>query len=451
MIDENIFKLESGESLTLFEKTLIGQIRQVCDSFPKPTIARIVGGWVRDKILGKENDDIDIAIEGCDCRAFTEKYNETFPITKIAIIEPNPGMSKHLTIARICINNEFWLDVCSLRPDDFTNPDSNSIGTPLSDARRRDFTINALFFNVNLCKVEDFVGGIDDLKNGIIRTPIDPNITLSDDPLRAIRSFRFAIKFSFKIDQSILDYIPSLKKAIAENVTKDRLSQELLKMMKGDNIIKALDLMIQTKVFSSVFSPPSSLDEITFLEQAKVAISRCNNTEFYFTLILALIYKDFYNANDVQDPDKPRKKISQIEVSITRNLKLSMNYTKDVTTLLKSAQIISKLPRPLTRLTVGKWVREIGDLWVYTGCLIFDEEDVKFYQEQVLPFVHKENLTEIIHMKPLLNGKQLADLHGLKKLGPQVADLLNQLVEWQIMNPNKKASDYIEFIKSSRK
>ncbi len=78
------------------------------------------------------------------------------------------------------------------------------IGSPEQDASRRDITINALFYNIKANKVEDFLGnGILDLKNSLVRTPIDANITFNDDPLRILRVIRFAVRFQFKIDENI--------------------------------------------------------------------------------------------------------------------------------------------------------------------------------------------------------------------------------------------------------
>ncbi len=81
---------------------------------------------------------------------------------------------------------------------------SQEIGSTEQDASRRDITINALFYNIKSNKVEDFLGnGILDLKNSLIRTPIDPRITFNDDPLRILRVIRFAVRFQFQIDPLI--------------------------------------------------------------------------------------------------------------------------------------------------------------------------------------------------------------------------------------------------------
>lgn len=74
-------------------------------------------------------------------------------------------------------------------------------GTPVEDANRRDFTVNTLFYNVNKQVVEDFTGkGVNDLKQGLLRTPLEPRTTFLDDPLRVLRAVRFSSRYSFAIE-----------------------------------------------------------------------------------------------------------------------------------------------------------------------------------------------------------------------------------------------------------
>ena len=81
-----------------------------------------------------------------------------------------------------------------------------TFGTPEQDAFRRDFTINSLFYNINTGTVEDFTGrGIEDMKFGIIRTPLPAKETFIDDPLRVLRAIRFASRFGFSLDESLVE------------------------------------------------------------------------------------------------------------------------------------------------------------------------------------------------------------------------------------------------------
>lgn len=104
-----------------------------------------------------------------------------------------------------------WVDLVNLRKEEYAEDSRIPVmefGTPEEDALRRDLTINALFYNINEDKVEDFTKmGIEDLKNGFIRTPLEPYTTFKDDPLRILRVFRFASRYSFKCDPEIIECV----------------------------------------------------------------------------------------------------------------------------------------------------------------------------------------------------------------------------------------------------
>jgi tRNA nucleotidyltransferase (CCA-adding enzyme) len=100
------------------------------------------------------------------------------------------------------------LDFVNLRSEEYAEhsriPETMRFGTPKEDAERRDLTINSLFYNLHTESVEDFTGkGVDDIENGIIRTPLDPMTTFLDDPLRVLRAVRFAARLDFKITPEV--------------------------------------------------------------------------------------------------------------------------------------------------------------------------------------------------------------------------------------------------------
>ena len=101
------------------------------------------------------------------------------------------------------------IDLVNLRNETYTEESrvpTIGIGTPTEDAYRRDLTINSLFYNINDEKVEDFTEmGISDLREGIVRTPLEPLQTFLDDPLRVLRTIRFANRFEFKIVDDIIE------------------------------------------------------------------------------------------------------------------------------------------------------------------------------------------------------------------------------------------------------
>jgi tRNA nucleotidyltransferase (CCA-adding enzyme) len=185
-------------------------------SHPNLTL-RIAGGWVRDKLLGIPSHDIDIALNdmsGIDFATciyeFSKSFDSSIVGSHVSKIKSNPNKSKHLETATVKL---FGLDVdfVHLRSESYTEGSripTIAFGTPKEDASRRDLTINSLFYNIHTGKIEDFLEmGLSDLENGIIRTPLDPFDTFKDDPLRILRTIRFASRFEFTIIDQIRDAV----------------------------------------------------------------------------------------------------------------------------------------------------------------------------------------------------------------------------------------------------
>lgn len=185
--------------LTQKEKEIFDRLLQVVRHFDLKTELRVAGGWVRDKLLGKGSDDIDIAIDNMSGREFCEKVNEYLSsageeTSGIGVIQCNPDQSKHLETARMHLF-DVWIDFVNLRSEDYSESSRIPVmrfGTAKEDAYRRDLTINSLFYNINKDSVEDLTErGISDLKSGKIVTPLPPKQTFLDDPLRVLRAIRF--------------------------------------------------------------------------------------------------------------------------------------------------------------------------------------------------------------------------------------------------------------------
>lgn len=127
----------------------------------EPVACRIAGGWVRDKLLGIESHDVDIAINTMTGEAFAQKLLDAGKVDSIGTtIAVNPDQSKHLATTRLKIH-DFWVDLVNLRSETYTGESripTIEFGTPQEDADRRDLTINAMFYNIHSRKVEDFTG-----------------------------------------------------------------------------------------------------------------------------------------------------------------------------------------------------------------------------------------------------------------------------------------------------
>ena len=170
---------------------------------------------MRDKLLSHENADIDVAINiatGVQFASHVESYlteNPPDPPERFHYntINRNVEQSKHLETATAHFMG-LDLDFVNLRSEEYAVhsriPETMRFGTPKEDAERRDLTINSLFYNLHTESVEDFTGtGVDDIRNGIIRTPLDPMTTFLDDPLRVLRTVRFAARLNFTITPEV--------------------------------------------------------------------------------------------------------------------------------------------------------------------------------------------------------------------------------------------------------
>jgi tRNA nucleotidyltransferase (CCA-adding enzyme) len=161
--------------------------------------------------MGRTSSDIDISLDDMFGEEFATLLNKKlYPGGEkhFGVIKSNSDKSKHLETAAIRVHGVF-IDLVNLRNETYAE-DSRvpeiGIGSPEEDALRRDLTINTMFYNINNKEIEDFTGrGIIDLENGIIRTPLEPYQTFIDDPLRVLRTIRFATRFNFEIVPEIYE------------------------------------------------------------------------------------------------------------------------------------------------------------------------------------------------------------------------------------------------------
>lgn len=212
---------------------------------------RWAGGWVRDKLLDIPSHDIDTAInamtgedfclqmhEYCSDPKNLDKHSlEPKDLGSIHVIAANPEKSKHLATATKRILG-FDVDFVNLRKETYSEDSRHpqvEFGTAEEDALRRDATINSLFYNLRTDQVEDFCGGLEDIRAKRIRTPLEPLTTFTDDPLRVLRLIRFASRLEFEIDPEteIPMTDPAVNEALKVKISRERVGIEVEKMLKG--------------------------------------------------------------------------------------------------------------------------------------------------------------------------------------------------------------------------
>jgi tRNA nucleotidyltransferase (CCA-adding enzyme) len=258
-----------------YEEEVFGLIKKTAGILNFPTF--LIGGYVRDRILGRSTSgkDMDIVCIGSGIE---------FAETLAGLVKPNPKVSSYARFGTAAVSIRGWhLEFVGARKESY-NPDSRKPlvenGSLEDDQNRRDFTINALA----VCMNEENYGmlidpfdGILDMEYKIIRTPLDPHITFSDDPLRMMRAIRFATQLNFTIEEKTLNAIAEQRDRI-KIISQERISTELNKILAAPKPSIGLALLLQTGLLEIIFP---ELYEMQGIEE-KNGISHKDN--FWHTL-----------------------------------------------------------------------------------------------------------------------------------------------------------------------
>jgi len=224
---------------------------------------RVAGGWVRDKVMGFDATDIDIAIDRISGTQFANGFlkhlrSKRENVHGFHVIPYNHEKAKHLETACM-VYHGYRIDFVSLRSEEYANTRIPvvKIGTPEEDTFRRDLTINALFYNINTAQIEDYTGkGLSDIRARVVRTPMEPKKTFQDDPLRILRALRFAARLKFSIAPEIHEALEerALGYRLREIVSRERIGQEIKKIFESREYGVAVEAMIRYRLMEIVFT-----------------------------------------------------------------------------------------------------------------------------------------------------------------------------------------------------
>lgn len=235
----------------------------------------LIGGFVRDKLLGRPTKDADIVCVGNGIE-LAHAVADTYPH------RPSVNFFKNFGTAQFNLNG-FDVEFVGARKESYSEhsrkPDVEP-GTLEDDQKRRDFTINALAISLNkndFGKLVDPFNGIEDLNNKLIRTPLDPDITFSDDPLRMMRCIRFANQLKFEILPETFEAITRNKQRI-KIISAERIADELNKIMLTDTPSIGLDLLYRSGLLYEFFK------QFTDLAGTEMIDGKGHKDNFYHTL-----------------------------------------------------------------------------------------------------------------------------------------------------------------------
>lgn len=504
-----ILEVSTNIELTETEKNIFELILGVLKEEKLDTVCRVAGGWVRDKLLGRKSDDIDIALDNISGEKLARLINSRInkEKDKVGVVKSNPDKSKHLETATMKIEGQF-VDFVNLRTETYSESSRIpiiSIGTPLEDAQRRDITINSMFYNINEGKVEDHLGtGISDLKRGLVQTPIDPIITFKDDPLRILRTVRFATRFQFELDQRIIDAarITEIKASLKEKISNERIHKELSLMFTGNLPFSSIRILHDMTVLEDIIKIPSEVisdktvadDLITqsvlhafivdhlinqhgewlmkILNPEGTKECKESNDELIFikdlSMYLALVHP--FKEHSM----KVKKETINLAVHFIKNsfmlsndmLKISQQIIDLLPDLEKFLADTSKETLLKSKLELGLLMRKIGfkNLKFFVIISIssqyakdfidasyeVDQQRLSKIMEsmtELISFLQDEDILHSDSIKAYLDGKQIAELLALKP-GKQIGILSNKCIEIQILNPKISKEELLEQLRS---
>lgn len=238
--------------------------------------AYVIGGFVRDTFLGRETgSDIDIVAVGSGI-ALARKVAELLPGKNQIQVFKNYGTA-------MIKFGDTQLEFVGARKESYTSDSRNPVvenGSLEDDQNRRDFTINALALCLNAIqfgKLLDPFDGVSDLEKGILRTPLDPDITYSDDPLRMLRAIRFANQLDFEIEQESFDSIIKNNKRV-DILSKERIVEELNKILACTKPSTGFLLLEKTGLLARI------LPELIALKGIDEVEGQRHKDNFYHTL-----------------------------------------------------------------------------------------------------------------------------------------------------------------------
>lgn len=427
----------------------------------------VVGGYVRDILLKKECKDIDILVvgKGTEFARLVAKY-----------------FKKDITVyerfgTALLVLDDSKIEFVGSRKESYRSNSRNPIvspGTLDDDLSRRDFTINALAISINKSTYGNLIDkfdGLSDLSNRIIRTPLEPEKTFSDDPLRMIRAIRFASTLDFEIFPATLEGISASSDRI-KIITQERITDELMKILRSKNPSKGFQLLYETNLLKNIFPELHELGITNYYNDPETGKQYHHKNIFYHSL---KVLENIANKSDnvwlrfaglLHDIGKPKSRHfdksngwtfyghdelgARMIEPIFKKMRLPLDKVEYVRKLVRlHLRPIALVDETVTDSAIRRLIFEAGndidDLMLLCEADITSQNLLKVekyrnnYEYVKRRIIEVEEKDKIRNFQPPIKGDEIMQLYNLKP-GPMVGKLKNALTDAILdgIIPNKR-------------
>ncbi len=401
-IKKQFFPLDISDD----EEKIIGVIAECTRELGFATY--LVGGFVRDKILKRNSKDIDVTTIGIPNQSgqvgiqLAEKVAENFPDAALAVYKNfGTALLKH---------HDFEVEFVGARKESYRADSRKPLvedGSLAEDLMRRDFTINTLAVSLNeddYGQVLDAFEGLKDVEHKILRTPLDADITFSDDPLRMMRAIRFASQLNFRIEPKTFQAISKNKDRI-QIISTERIADELNKILLSEKPSVGFDLLFKSGLLHLIFPELEKLYGVELLE------GQGHKDNFYHTL--QVLDNVAAKSNDLW---------------------------------LRWSALLHDIAKPDTKKF------EKGKGWTFHGHEVVGSRRVqRIFQKFHLPLNEKMKFVQkmvFLHLRPIVLSKEQVTDSAIRRLLFEAGDDIDKLMmlcESDITSKNeKKVKRYLE-------
>ena len=399
----------------------------------------VIGGFVRDLFLERPSNDIDCVVVGSGitiAKAVAEKIKEKFHK------KPHIAVYANFGTAQIHFDgNE--IEFVGARRESYSHDSRKPVvedGTLEDDQNRRDFTINAMALCLNTKRFGELVDpfyGLEDLEDGIIRTPLDPDITFSDDPLRMMRCVRFATQLNFFIEDETFDALQRNAERI-KIISGERISDEFNKIMLAKHPSKGIMDLERCGLLQLI------LPELVALEGVETMNGRGHKDNFYHTLA---VLENVVKAQESENEElRTKNEECLMEDDNASNFQSSPSGDERGALWLRWAALLHDIGKPKSK----RWDASNG--WTFHNHDFYGQKMVpNIFRRMKLPLDERMKYVQklvALHMRPIVIADEEVTDSAVRRLlsdaGDNIDDLM-MLCEADITSKNElKKARFLE-------